>query len=213
VDRLTVNDASNAVIAAAILAGGDSQRMGEDKATLGDNDSLLIEWQVKDLRDLSQSLPILICSGSRRYEALNTYNVRHVSDSVKSAGPLAGVAKALETAATAGLEEGYVLVLPTDSLIPPSHIYDRLTGAMSAASDVVLLKGKHLHPLHGLFSVSLTSSMNDYVESGGRSVMGFLDDRSWSSVTVPGAWEPCLNFNTPEEYECALAAFAKMTPL
>mgnify|MGYP001425467819 CR=1 FL=1 len=208
-----MNDASNAVIAAAILAGGDSQRMGEDKATLGDNDSLLIEWQVKDLRDLSQSLPILICSGSRRYEALNTYNVRHVSDSVKSAGPLAGVAKALETAATAGLEEGYVLVLPTDSLIPPSHIYDRLTGAMSAASDVVLLKGKHLHPLHGLFSVSLTSSMNDYVESGGRSVMGFLDDRSWSSVTVPGAWEPCLNFNTPEEYECALAAFAKMTPL
>ena len=206
-----MNDASNAVIAAAILAGGDSQRMGEDKAALGDNDLPLIECQVKDLRALSQTLPILICSGSRRYEALNTYDVRHVPDSVTSAGPLAGVAKALETAATGGLEEGYVLVLPTDSLIPPSHIYDRLTGAMSAASEVVLLKGEHLHPLHGLFSVSLTSSMNDYVESGGRSVMGFLDDRSWSAVTVPRAWEPCLNFNTPEEYERALAAFAKMT--
>ena len=206
-----MNDASNAVIAAAILAGGDSQRMGEDKAALGDNDLPLIECQVKDLRDLSQSLPILICSGSRRSEAINTYDVRHIPDSVTSAGPLAGVAKALETAAAAGLEEGYMLVLPTDSLIPPSHIYDRLTGAMSAASEVVLLKGEHLHPLHGLFSVSLTSSMNDYVESGGRSVMGFLDDRSWSAVTVPRAWEPCLNFNTPEEYERALAAFAKMT--
>ena len=206
-----MNDASNAVIAAAILAGGDSQRMGEDKAALGDNDSSLIEWQVKDLRNLSQSLPIFICSGSRRYEALNTYEVRHVPDSVESAGPLAGVAKALERAATAGLEEGYVLVLPTDSLMPPSHIYDRLTGAESATSEVVLLKGERLHPLHGLFSVSLASSMNDYVESGGRSVMGFLDDRSWSAVTVPGAWEPCLNFNTPEEYERALAAFAKMT--
>ena len=206
-----MTDVSSTVIAAAILAGGDSQRMGEDKAALGDNDSSLIERQVKDLRGLSEALPILICSGSRRYEVLNTYGVRHVTDSVKSAGPLAGVAKALETAATAGLGEGYVLVLPTDSLIPPSHIYDRLTGAMSAASEVVLLKGKHLHPLHGLFSVSLTSSMNDYVESGGRSVMGFLDDRSWSAVTVPGAWEPCLNFNTSEEYERALAAFAKMT--
>jgi molybdopterin-guanine dinucleotide biosynthesis protein A len=206
-----VNDASNAVIAAAILAGGDSQRMGEDKAGLGDNVSSLIEWQVNDLRDLSESLPILICSGSRSYEALNAYDVRYVPDSVKSAGPLAGVAQALETAATGGLEEGYVLVLPTDSLIPPSHIYDRLTGAMSGATEVVLLKGEHLHPLHGLFSVSLTSSMNDYIESGGRSVMGFLDDRSWSAVTVPGAWEPCLNFNTPEEYERALAAFAKMT--
>ena len=109
-----MNDASNAVIAAAILAGGDSHRMGEDKATLGDEGASLIEWQVKDLRDLSQSLPILICSGSRRYEALNTYDVRHVPDSLNSAGPLAGVAKALMTAATAGLEEGYVFVLPTD---------------------------------------------------------------------------------------------------
>ena len=206
-----MNDASNAVIAAAILAGGHSQRMGEDKATLNDGGASLIERQVKDLRDLSEALPILICSGSRRYEALNTYDVRHVPDSLNSAGPLAGVAKALETAAAAGLEEGYVLVLPTDSLIPPSHIYDRLTGAMSGASEVVLLKGEHLHPLHGLFSISLTSSMNDYVESGGRSVMGFLDDRSWSAVTVPGAWELCLNLNTPEEYERALAAFAKMT--
>ncbi len=206
-----MNDASNVVIAAAILAGGDSHRMGEDKAALGDNGASLIERQVKDLRDLSEALPILICSGSRRYEALNIYDVRHVPDSLNSVGPLAGVAKALETAVAAGLEEGYVLVLPTDSLIPPSHIYDRLTGATSAASEVVLLKGERLHPLHGLFSVSLTSSMNDYVESGGRSVMGFLDDRCWAAATVPGGWEPCLNFNTPEEYERALAAFAKMT--
>ena len=208
-----MNGASNAVIAAAILAGGDSQRMGEDKAALGDGGASLIERLVTDLRDLSQSLPIFICSGSRRYEALNIYDVRHVPDSLNSAGPLAGVAKALETAAAAGLEEGYVFVLPTDSLIPPSHIYNRLTGPKSANSDVVLLKGERLHPLHGLFSVALAACMQDYIDSGGRSVMGFLDDRSWTSVTMPRAWEPCLNFNTPEEYERAQAAFVKMTCL
>ena len=210
-DRVTLIDVSRTVIAAAILAGGDSQRMGADKAVLGDEGSSLIERHVRDLRNLSQSLPILICSGSRRYEALNSYDVRHVPDSVNSAGPLAGVAKALDTAATTGLEEGYVFVLPTDSLIPPSHIYDRLTDSMSATSEAVLVKCERLHPLHGLFSVALASSMNDYVESGGRSVMGFLDDRSWTAVTLPGAWETCLNFNTPKEYERALAAFAKMT--
>ena len=208
-----MSDVSNAVIASAILAGGDSQRMGEDKAAIGNENSSLIERQVSDLRNLSQSMPILICSGSRRYEALNTYDVRYVPDSVNSAGPLAGVAKALETAATLGREEGYVFVLPTDSLIPPSHIYDRLTDTMSATSEVVLLQGERLHPLHGLFSMALAPSMNDYVESGGRSVMGFLDDRSWIPVTVPGAWEPCLNFNTPEEYERALVRFAKMTSI
>lgn len=206
-----MSNVSNAVIAAAILAGGDSQRMGEDKAALGDDDSSLIERQVKDLRDLSQSLPILICSGSRRYEVLNTYNVRHVPDLLNSAGPLAGLARALETAAATCIEQGYVFVLPTDSLIPPSHIYDCLTGAAPATSEVVLLKGERLHPLHGLFSVALAPCMQDYVESGGRSVMGFLDDRSWATVTAPRAWEPCLNFNTPDEYERALEAFVKMT--
>ena len=109
-----MTDVSSTVIAAAILAGGDSQRMGEDKAALGDKGASLIERQAKDLRDLSQSLPILICSGSRRYDALNTYDVRHVSDSLNFTGPLGGVAKALETAASPGIDEGYVFVLPTD---------------------------------------------------------------------------------------------------
>ena len=57
------------------FGGGDSQRMGEDKAAIGNHDSSLIERQVSDLRDLSQSLSILICSGYRRYEALDTYDV------------------------------------------------------------------------------------------------------------------------------------------
>tara|TARA_B100000927_G_scaffold273458_1_gene251891 strand:+ start:590 stop:1216 length:627 start_codon:yes stop_codon:yes gene_type:complete len=206
-----VTDDSTAVIAAAILAGGDSLRMGKDKAVLGDDGSSHIERQVSDLRDLSQSLPIYICSGSRRYEALNPYDVRHLPDLIHSAGPLGGVAKALDTAETAGLVKGYVLVLPTDSLIPPSHVYGRLTDTTPANAEVVLLRGEHLHPLHGLFSVALASCVKDYVESGGRSVMGFLDHRSWTAVNVPAVWEPCLNFNTPEEYERAQAAFAQAT--
>ena len=129
-----MNDASNAVIAAAILAGGDSQRMGEDKAALGDGGASLIERQVKDLRHLSEALPILICSGSRRYEALDTYDIRHVPDSLNSAGPLAGVAKALEIAATAGLEEGYVFVLPTCLLYTSPSPRDLSTSRMPSSA-------------------------------------------------------------------------------
>ena len=206
-----MSDVSNPVIAVAILAGGNSYRMGQDKAALHHDGPSLIERQVSDLRYLSESLPIFICSGSRRYAELDAYEVRHIPDAVNSAGPLAGIATALETVSAAGFEGGYVLVLPTDSLIAPSDICQRLTDAMSATSEVVLLKGERLHPLHGLFSVAIASRMQDYVESGGRSVMGFLDDQPWDAVTVPPAWEPCLNFNTPEEYEHALAAFAKMT--
>lgn len=206
-----MSDVSNPVIAVAILAGGNSFRMGQDKAALHHDGPSLIERQVSDLRYLSESLPIFICSGSRRYVELNVHNVRHVSDAVKSAGPLAGILQVLESVADAGLGDGYVLVVPTDSLVPPSSVYRLLTDSISFGSKVVLLQAERLHPLHGLFSATLASRMRNYVESGGRSVMGFLDHQPWETVTAPSEWEPCLNFNTPEEYDRAVSAFAKMT--
>ncbi|MGB2419962.1 MAG: molybdenum cofactor guanylyltransferase, partial [Luminiphilus sp.] len=127
-DRIAVNDVSNAVIAVAILAGGDSFRMGQDKASLSDNSPALIERQVSDLRNLSDSMPIF--AGSRRYVELNVHNVRHVSDAVKSAGPLAGILQVLESVADAGLGDGYVLVVPTDSLVPPASVYRLLTDSI-----------------------------------------------------------------------------------
>ena len=134
-----------------------------------------------------------------------------MSDVLDSAGPLAGIVRALEVAESAGPGDGYVLVVPTDSLVPLSFIYRRLTDSLSLSSKVVLLKAERLHPLHGLYSVALASRMRSYVGSGGRSVMGFLDNEPWGAATAPPEWEPCLNFNTPEEYEYALAALAKMT--
>ena len=58
-----MNDASNAVIAAAILAGGDSQRMGEDKAALGDNDFIANRVPGEGSAGLSQSFPFLSVQG------------------------------------------------------------------------------------------------------------------------------------------------------
>lgn len=208
-----MREVPSSVVAAAILAGGDSHRMGQDKASLEDNSRSLIAKQVLDLRDLSSSLPIYICAGSRRYPELADDDIRYLPDSIDSAGPLSGISEALQTAARHNPDDGYILVVPTDSLIPPSKVCKRLTDAVSTSSDVMLLKGKRLHPLHGLFSTRLGSRMQDYVESGGRAVMGFLDNEAWEPVTAPAEWEPCLNFNTPEEYQLALSAFAKMTSL
>ena len=41
--------------------------------------------------------------------------------------------------------------------------------------------------------------------------MGFLDDQRWQTALAPDDWEPCLNFNTPEEYTYARSALAKTT--
>jgi molybdopterin-guanine dinucleotide biosynthesis protein A len=124
---------------------------------------------------------------------------------------LAGIAEALKAAKALNGGDGYVLVMPTDSLIPPSQIHRLLVDTATESADVVLLKGQRLHPLHGLFSTQLAPSMGRYLIAGGRAVMGFLDNERWQTALAPDDWEPCLNFNTPEEYTHAHSALAKTT--
>ncbi|UZP74436.1 molybdenum cofactor guanylyltransferase [Candidatus Paraluminiphilus aquimaris] len=199
------------VIAVAILAGGNSRRMGEDKAALVEAHQSLISHQVLDLRRVLPALPVFVCAGSRRYPELLPHGIHYVSDKVDDAGPLAGIAEALKAAKALNGGDGYVLVMPTDSLIPPSQIHRLLVDTATESADVVLLKGRRLHPLHGLFSTQLAPSMERYLIAGGRAVMGFLDNERWQTALAPDDWEPCLNFNTPEEYTHARSALAETT--
>ena len=199
------------VIAVAILAGGNSRRMGEDKAALVEAHQSLISHQVLDLRRVLPALPVFVCAGSRRYPELLSHGIHYVSDEVDDGGPLAGIAEALKAAKALNGGDGYVLVMPTDSLIPPSQIHRLLVDAATESVDVILLEGQRLHPLHGLFSTQLAPSMERYLIAGGRAVMGFLDNERWQTALAPDDWEPCLNFNTPEEYTHARSALAKTT--
>jgi molybdopterin-guanine dinucleotide biosynthesis protein A len=206
-----VSDPSRSLIAVAILAGGNSRRMGRDKAALLDEHQSLISRQVLELRSVLPALPVFVCAGSRRYPELLPHGIHYVSDEVADAGPLAGIAEALKAAKALNVGDGHVLVMPTDSLIPPSQIHRLLVDATTKSADVVLLKGQRLHPLHGLFSTKLAPSMHRYLTVGGRAVMGFLDNERWEIALAPDDWEPCLNFNTPEEYAYARSALPKTT--
>ena len=206
-----MSDPSCSLIAVAILAGGNSRRMGRDKAALLDEHQSLISRQVLELRSVLPALPVFVCAGSRRYQELLPHGIHYVSDEVADAGPLAGIAEALKAAKALNVGDGHVLVMPTDSLIPPSQIHRLLVDAATESADVVLLKGQRLHPLHGLFSTQLALSMHRYLTAGGRAVMGFLDNERWEIALAPDDWEPCLNFNTPEEYAYARSALPKTT--
>ena len=185
--------------------------MGRDKAALLDEHQSLISRQVLELRSVLPALPVFVCAGSRRYPELLPHGIHYVSDEVADAGPLAGIAEALKAAKALNIGDGHVLVMPTDSLIPPSQIHRLLVDAATKSADVVLLKGQRLHPLHGLFSTKLAPSMHRYLTGGGRAVMGFLDNERWAIALAPDDWEPCLNFNTPEEYAYARSALPKAT--
>jgi molybdopterin-guanine dinucleotide biosynthesis protein A len=94
------------VITAVLLAGGESLRMGRDKATLVWRGRPLWEWQIEKLRKLS---PRKILLSAKSDLAWRPADVDLVLDVTPSRGPLSGLAAAL-----AAMETDHLLALAVD---------------------------------------------------------------------------------------------------
>ena len=195
----------------AILSGGESRRMGVDKALLTVDGVSLIERQVSNVRRAFGDIRLWICSGPRRYSIIDHYNVTYLDDALPAGGPLVGIAQALHFAAREYGNEGHVLIIPCDTLIAPDEIYKALSWVPPKPEEVVFLEGRRAHPLHGIYSNALADSASAYLAKGARSVMGFLDEVAVRRVSTPPGWEPCLNVNSEPDFQMALESFLKLT--
>jgi molybdopterin-guanine dinucleotide biosynthesis protein A len=79
-------------LSAVLLAGGDSRRMGRDKATLSFRDKPLWQTQIDLLRSVT---PEEILISARSEPAWRPSDCRFVADEAPSCGPLSGLAAAL----------------------------------------------------------------------------------------------------------------------
>lgn len=197
----------------AILCGGDSRRMGTDKALVDFDGMPLLRRHVEAILSLNLDVPIYVSSGTKRYEILDDCGVVYAPDLVAGAGPLSGLAGVLTAAEKAGGAGGHVFAMPVDTLVPPGVLLDTLTKTRLGASVAALIKGQRLHPVHGLFPVSAAAALSEFVQSGGRAVMEFLESLDIEQVSIGEAWESCLNFNYPEDFVSAREALAQITSL
>ena len=93
-------------VTAVLLAGGESRRMGRDKATLVWRGRPLWEWQIEKLRELR---PQKILLSARSDPAWRPTGVELVLDTAPSRGPLSGLAAAL-----ASTETDHLIALAVD---------------------------------------------------------------------------------------------------
>jgi molybdenum cofactor guanylyltransferase len=93
-------------ISAVLLAGGESRRMGRDKATLHWRGRPLWEWQIEKLRALR---PEKIFLSARSDVPWRPVDVELLRDAPPSRGPLSGLAAAL-----ASIETDHLFALAVD---------------------------------------------------------------------------------------------------
>lgn len=169
-------------VSAVVLAGGDSRRMGADKAFLKmPGGGTIIDTILSKLAQLSDEI-ILVTSRIQRYERLG---VEVVADIYPGKGALGGIYTGLSVMShTHGLVVAcdmpflklpllrYMLVTAPeyDVVVPRAVPWGGLEGVRKGKETA---REHLLHPLHAVYSTSCLEPMKDLLESGDLRIMSF----------------------------------------
>jgi len=183
-------------ITGVVLAGGRARRMGgEDKGLVRVDGEAMV---VHALRGLEPQVAALLINANRnqeRYAELGHCDVVADTDG-DYAGPLAGMASAMQRATTR-----YILTVPCDSPLLAPYLGDRLFGALLAedADISVAHDGARMQPVFALLDCALRQSIVDYLVSGGRKIDAWYAEQRLALADLTDSPDMFLNINTPED--------------
>lgn len=178
-----------------LLCGGQSQRMGRDKALLEYHGETLLARHLR-LADAA-GMRVYLASGGTAYP--HPPAVQSVADALAGrAGPLSALAGALAAIAAAGGTE--TLLLPVDTLVTPTMLRDALAGAPPAPFVCIVQDGQP-QPLFARVSTTLLPRLHEWLESGLRRMMPLAALSGVRYVVMPTDWPQPINFNTLEDWQ------------
>ncbi|WP_369798384.1 molybdenum cofactor guanylyltransferase [Mycobacterium sp. URHB0044] len=171
-------------LAAVILAGGASRRMGRDKATLTvpgrTGGTTLVEHTVATLGDRCSPIFVVAAPG----QALPALNAVVLRDDVRGVGPLLATARGLRAAADAGCELAFVCAVDMPYLTV--ELIDQLVGpAVRLGADVVLPWDGRDHYLAGVYRTALAARADDLVAAGERSMRALVGHADTQRIVMP----------------------------
>lgn len=173
---------------ALILAGGQSSRMGQDKALLSLNGQSLLE-HMQQLALATGACEVLVSRNQPGF----------IADQTQQQGPLAGILAALEHCQSAQL-----LILPIDTPLLTVLSLQRLlqhAAASTGASAAYFADS----PLPCILPVrpALSALIHQLLQNGQRSVKALLAQLNAVSLPVPTT--ELLNTNTPQDWQLCLS--------
>lgn len=185
-------------ITIAIMAGGESRRMGRDKALLPAMHGSLLEQTAREAQQTG--LPVVVV-GRNRPEDWHTPSVAFAADLYPKSGPLGGIASALRFAGTD------VLALACDlPFLRCVQIEWLLKQAETdtAGDGLVVENHGQLEPLFALYRHYLLDAITTRLESGLRSLQGLILDSDFQRITADAEIARALtNVNTPDDWAAA----------
>jgi molybdopterin-guanine dinucleotide biosynthesis protein A len=187
-------------VSAAIMAGGKSTRMGQDKAWIELDGEPLIARVASVLAEVADE--VIVVANDPRYESLG---LRVVRDRYPTGGALGGIATGVGAAT-----HDTVLVAACDMPFLSPDVWRLILGHAGDADVVIPRIGGEYETLHALYTKTCVPQMARAIAENRLRVISFFEQVRVLAIEEPElrAVDPTLraftNVNTPEELASAL---------
>ena len=183
-------------ILGAVLAGGKSQRFGEDKSQVKLEGKLLVDYILSEIID--EFREILIVSNNQ-IDFKKSKKISLIEDYKKNLGPLGGVLTAMKWVEDNNKDYNWISTFPADTpFFKKSILQQFLKDIKPEESKLFFIKFNNTrHNIFGLWSIDLIKKLEEDLDNGERKVeiwansigvkvinMKFLDKDSFFNINT-----------------------------
>lgn len=187
----------SALITTIVLAGGQSSRMGEDKALISVQGMPLLQ-RVCGIAAECADIVYVVTPWQERYQHLDLPHCQFIRESPHSQGPLLGFAQGLTEVQTE-----WVLLLACDlPKLQVEVLQDWIAKLNSVDDDAIAALAYHSkgwEVLCGFYRRRCLPQLLEFINQGGRSFQGWLKDYSVEILPLSNP-DMLFNCNTPEDW-------------
>ena len=190
-------------ILGVVLAGGKSQRFGEDKSQVKLGGKLLIDYILSEIIDEFQEV-LLISNNSINFK--KSEKISLVNDFKKDLGPLGGVLTAMKWIKKKNKNYQWISTFPVDTPFFKKQILkDFLQTLKHDESKLFFIRSDDTrHNIFGLWSIDLLDRLEEDLNKGERKVEIWANSIGVKSINMQFENKnPFFNINTKEDLEKA----------
>lgn len=186
-------------ILGVVLAGGKSQRFGQDKSQVKLRDKLLINYILSEIIDVFTET-LIVANDQIDYMQSNKISI--TKDFKKNLGPLGGVLTAMKWIKKNNRDYKWISTFPSDTPFftkkELNYFYENI---IKNDSKLFFIKNKDTrHNIFGLWSIDLIDQLERDLLKGERKVEVWADSIGVKTVNIKYKTpDPFFNINTKED--------------
>tara|TARA_B100000965_G_scaffold286732_1_gene244555 strand:+ start:121 stop:729 length:609 start_codon:yes stop_codon:yes gene_type:complete len=186
-----------------VLAGGRSQRFGEDKSQVKLDGKILIDHILNEISDGFKE--ILIVSNNK-IKFKHSDNISMIRDLKKDQGPLGGILSAMKWIKEKRKNYKWISTFPVDTPFFKKEILQNFLHEINLEeSKLFFIKSNNtVHNIFGIWSIDLMEKLEEDLNNGDRKVESWANSVGAKVISMEFINEdPFFNINTKEDLEKA----------